>query len=45
MTDGGMKGFCSRAVIVVDADNNVLYTEQVPAIGQEPNYEAAIAAL
>lgn len=45
ITSGPMAGLCSRAVIVVDADNKVLYTEQVPEIAQEPNYDAAIAAL
>ena len=33
------------AVIVLDADNKVVYTEQVPEIGQEPDYEKALAAL
>jgi thiol peroxidase len=32
-------------VIVLDADNTVLYTELVPEIRQEPDYEAAIQAL
>jgi len=43
--DGGMAGLCSRAVVVLDADGTVLYTEQVPEIAQEPNYDAALAAL
>jgi len=43
--DSGMKGLCARAVIVVDGDNKVLYAEQVPEIAQEPDYDAAIAAL
>ena len=34
----------SRAVVVVDRDGVVTYTEQVPEIGQEPNYDAALAA-
>jgi thiol peroxidase len=38
-------GLLSRAVIVVDENNVVLYTEQVPEIAQEPNYEAALSAL
>lgn len=45
ITDGPLKGLCSRAVIVLDADNNIVYTEQVPEIAQEPNYDAALAAL
>lgn len=43
--DGGMAGLFSRAVVVLDAAGKVLYTEQVPEIGQEPNYDAALAAL
>ena len=35
----------SRVVIVADETGQVLYTEQVPEIGSEPNYEAALAAL
>jgi thiol peroxidase len=45
ITDGGMAGLHSRAVIVVDESGKVIYTEQVPEIAQEPNYEAALAAL
>lgn len=43
--DGPMKGLLSRAVIVTDENNTVLYTEQVPEITAEPNYELALAAL
>lgn len=43
--DGPMKGLLSRAVIVTDENNNVLYTEQVPEITTEPNYEAALNIL
>jgi thiol peroxidase len=42
---GPLSGLCSRAVVVLDEQNNVLYTEQVPEIGQEPNYDAALAKL
>ena len=45
ITDGPLAGLCSRAVIVLDADNTVLYTEQVPEIAQEPAYAAALAVL
>lgn len=45
ITTGPMAGLCSRVVIVVDADRKVVYTEQVPEIAQEPDYDAAIAAL
>ena len=45
MSDSAMKGLLSRAVIVADENGKVIYTEQVPEIGQEPNYENALAAL
>lgn len=43
--DGAFAGLHSRAIIVLDEKDQVLYTEQVPEIGQEPNYKAAINAL
>lgn len=45
LSDSPLKGLLSRAVIVLDEKAKVIYTEQVPEIGQEPNYEAAIASL
>jgi thiol peroxidase len=42
---GPLAGLCSRAIVVLDENNNVLYTEQVPEIGQEPNYEGALSKL
>lgn len=45
LVDGPMRGLLSRAVIVVDRDLTILYTEQVPSISQEPDYDAALAAL
>ena len=45
LTDGPLAGLCSRAVVVLDKENRVIYTEQVPEIGQEPNYDAALAVL
>jgi thiol peroxidase len=45
MTTGPLAGLMSRAVVVVDENGVVKYTEQVPEIAQEPNYDAAIAAL
>jgi len=43
--DGPLAGLCSRAIIILDANNKVLYTEQVAEIADAPNYEAALAAL
>jgi len=45
MTNGPLAGLCSRAVIVLDEKNKVLYTEQVADIVNEPNYAAALKAL
>ena len=45
MENGGFAALMARAVVVVDADGTVLHTELVPAIGQEPDYDAAIAVL
>jgi len=41
---GPMAGLLSRAVVVLDKANKVIYTEQVPEIAQEPNYKAALEA-
>lgn len=45
IVDGPLAGITARAVVVLDADNRVLYTELVPEIAQEPDYEAALKAL
>lgn len=45
IVDGPMAGLLGRAVVVIGADGNVAYTELVPEIGQEPDYDAALAAL
>jgi thioredoxin-dependent peroxiredoxin len=45
IVDGPLAGLFSRAVVVADAEGKVLYTEQVPEITQEPDYQAALAAL
>ncbi|HOO10051.1 MAG TPA: thiol peroxidase [Cyclobacteriaceae bacterium] len=45
MADGGMKGFFARAIVVLDENGKVKHTEVVPAVGQEPNYDAALNAL
>ena len=43
--DGPMKGLLSRAVVVVNEEGTVVYTELVPEITSEPNYEAALQAI
>ena len=45
IADGALAGLLSRAVVVIDEAGKVIYAEQVPEITQEPNYEAALAAL
>lgn len=45
ITTGPLAGLLSRAIVVVDESGKVVYTEQVPEIAQEPDYDAALAAL
>ena len=45
ITSGPLCGVTARAVIVLDENNKVLHAELVPEIKQEPNYDAALAAL
>lgn len=45
IVDGPLKGLLARAVVVVDEQGKVLHTQLVPEIADEPNYEAALAAL
>ena len=44
MTDGPLEGFAARSVVVVGADGKVAYSELVPEIAHEPNYDAALEA-
>jgi thiol peroxidase len=34
----------SRAIFVIDGDNNLAHVEYVPEVGSHPNYETALAA-
>ena len=43
--DGPLAGITARAVVVIDENDKVAYTEMVPEIAQEPDYDKAIAAL
>lgn len=43
--DGPLAGITARAVVVIDANDKVVYSELVPEIAQEPDYDKAIAAL
>ena len=43
--DGPLAGITSRAIVVMDENDNVVYNEMVPEIGDEPDYDSALAAL
>lgn len=45
MTDGALNGLMARAIVVIDTTGKVKYTELVPQIRQEPNYEAALKSI
>lgn len=45
IADGPMKGLLSRAVIVANPEGKIVYEQQVPEIGQEPDYSGALAAV
>ena len=45
MTDGPLCGLLARAVVIINPEGKVIYTELVPEITQEPNYDAALAAI
>ncbi|HYF98247.1 MAG TPA: thiol peroxidase [Coxiellaceae bacterium] len=45
ITDSKLAGLVARAVVIIDAHKKVIYTEQVPEITQEPDYNAAMKVL
>ena len=45
LVDSGFAGLFARAVVVIDTNGTVKYTQLVPQIGEEPNYEAALKAI
>jgi len=45
ITSGLLAGLMSRAVVIIDTSGKVAYTEQVPEITQEPDYDAALLRL
>lgn len=45
ITSGPIAGLLSRAIVIIDPKGKVKYTEQVPEIAQEPDYEKALAQL
>ena len=45
MADGPLAGLLARAVVVIGKDGKIAYTELVPEITQEPDYDKALAAV
>jgi thiol peroxidase len=45
ITDGPLAGITARGVVVLDENDKVIYTQLVGEIGDEPDYDAALAAL
>jgi thiol peroxidase len=45
IASGGLVGVAARGVVVLDEKDKVLHAQLVPEIGQEPDYDAALAAL
>ncbi len=43
--DGPMEGLLSRSVVIINEEGTIIYTEQVPEIGQEPDYDSALTSL
>ena len=43
--DGKLAGITARAVVVLDENDKVIYTQLVPEIGEEPDYDSALAVL
>lgn len=45
MTDGPLCGLLARAVVVINPEGKIIYTQLVPEITEEPNYDAALASI
>lgn len=45
MEDGPIAGLLARSVVIINPEGEVIYSELVPEIAQEPNYEAALNAI
>ena len=44
LQDGPLAGICARAVVVLDENDKIVHRQLVPEIGQEPDYDGALAA-
>lgn len=45
ITDGPMEGLYARSVVVIDREGKIVYTQLVPEIAQEPDYDEVLKAL
>lgn len=45
IADGPIAGLLARSIVIIDPDGKIVYTELVPEISQEPDYEAALRLL
>lgn len=45
MTTGPLQGLTARSVVVLDENNNVIYSQLVPEITEEPDYDNALSSL
>jgi thiol peroxidase len=45
ITDSPLAGLLARSVLIIDEQGQVVYSQQVPEIGQEPDYDAALVIL
>lgn len=45
ITDGALRGLLARCIVVLDADHKVVYTQLVPEIAEEPNYQHCLNAI
>ncbi|UCE70821.1 MAG: thiol peroxidase [Nitrospiraceae bacterium] len=45
ITSGPLSGLLSRAIVIIDTEGKIIYTEQVPEIAEEPDYDSSLQAL
>ena len=45
LTEGPLEGLLARSVVVLDEEGKVIYSQLVPEITEEPDYDAALAVV
>lgn len=45
ITTGPLAGLLSRSIIIIDEDGKIIYTEQVPEIAQDPDFDTALQVI